>query len=369
MKNYFIENYKTSQYQVNLFLLFIERAIPILKIGGQFSMIIPNSLLMVRSAQKLRKHLLEETALHEIINLLGNTFEGINVEPIIISGKKESKDHSNKIAIYINEGTEFILSHSKEQNLFMQNEGSELTVFSNTASDELTNKLKSGSLILDGLVKIKAGLKAYESGKGNPKQTPEEVKARPYDYSHKFDKNTYEYLEGKDVCRYELKWSGTYLKYGEHLAAPRTFDIFSGKKIIIREITGKYPQSIIATYTEGIYLFNMSNIAIVENEKSTVSLKYILAILNSRLMSHYFVNNTAKSVRQLFPKLILEDLRKFPVKNISAKEQKPFIDLVDKVISQKQQGKDTTDNEKKIDELVYTLYNLTAEEIAIIENK
>ena len=49
-------------------------------------MIIPNSLLMVSSAQKLRKHLLEETALHEIINLMGNTFEGINVEPIIISG-------------------------------------------------------------------------------------------------------------------------------------------------------------------------------------------------------------------------------------------------------------------------------------------
>ncbi|SDD21076.1 type IIG restriction enzyme/methyltransferase [Williamwhitmania taraxaci] len=367
MKDYFIDNYKTSQYQVNLFLLFIERAIPILKNKGQYSMIIPNSLLMVSSAQKLRKHLLEETALNEIINLMGNTFEGINVETIIISGKRESKDHSNKISIYINQGTNFILSHSKEQNLFMQNEGSELTVFSNTASDELTNKLKRGSEILDKLVKIKAGLKAYESGKGNPKQTPEEVKARPYDYTHKFDKNTYEYLEGKNVCRYQLKWAGAFLKYGEHLAAPRTFDIFNGKKIIIREITGKYPQSIIATYTEEIYLFNMSNIAIVENENSTVSLKYILAILNSRLISHYFVNNTAKSVRQLFPKLILEDLRKFPIKEISPKDQKPFIKLVDKVLKAKQDGTDSNDLEKQIDQLVYKLYDITTEEQKLIE--
>jgi type I restriction-modification system DNA methylase subunit len=87
---------------------------------------------MVSSAQKLRKHLLEETALHEIINLMGNTFEGINVEAIIISGNRQNKNHSNKISIYVNEGMEFILSHSKEQNLFMQNKGSELTVFQMT---------------------------------------------------------------------------------------------------------------------------------------------------------------------------------------------------------------------------------------------
>jgi type I restriction-modification system DNA methylase subunit len=281
MKDYFVENYKTSQYQVNLFLLFIERTIPILKNKGQFSMIIPNSFLMVSSAQKLRKHLLQETALNEIINLMGNTFEGINVETIIISGKKEAQDHTNRIGIFINKGTEFILSHTKEQNLFMQNEGSELTVFSNSESDELTLKLKTDTEILDNLVNIKAGLQAYEAGKGIPKQTSEDVKARPYDYTYKFDKSTYEYLEGKDVCRYQLKWSGTFLKYGNNLAAPRTFDIFSGKKIIIREITGKPPQSIIATYSEDIFLFNRSNIAIVEKEKSTVSLKFLKSLVRS----------------------------------------------------------------------------------------
>ncbi len=37
---------------------------------------------------------------------MGNIFEGINVETIIISGKKEAKkDRTNKSAIYINKGT------------------------------------------------------------------------------------------------------------------------------------------------------------------------------------------------------------------------------------------------------------------------
>ena len=41
--------------------------------------------------------------------------------------------------------------------------------------------------------------------------------------------------------------------------------------------------------------------------------------------------------------------------------------LVEKIIIQKQQGKESKDNEKKIDELVYKLYELTADEIKIIE--
>ncbi len=49
-----------------------------------------------------------------------------------------------------------------------------------------------------------------------------------------------------------------------------------------------------------------------------------------------FIKLYEQILRQLFPKLILEDLRKFPIKLISLNEQKPFDDLVDKIISRKQ---------------------------------
>jgi hypothetical protein len=55
------------------------------------------------------------------------------------------------------------------------------------------------------------------------------------------------------------------------------------------------------------------------------------------------------------------------IKKISTKEQKPFINLVTKIITQKQQGVDTKVNEKLIDKMFYELYNLTIEEIELLE--
>jgi hypothetical protein len=367
-KQYFSENYPTSQYQINLFFLFIERTISLLKRNGNYSLIVPNSLLMVSSAKTLRKYILNETSLTEIINLMGYTFEGVNVETIIFSGSRH-KAIENQIRIFKNEGVKFKLDQTKPQNFFINNDGCELKVFSNKESDWITEKLIENSELLDNLVFIKAGLQAYEVGKGLPKQSEEDVVNRIYDYTYKYDDNTHKYLEGKDVNRYFLKWSGTYLRYGENLAAPRTFNLFSGPKIIIREITGKHPQSIIATYSEEIYLFNRSNISIIPRRDLDISLKYILGVLNSKLISYYFLKNTAKSVRQMFPKLILEDLRKFPIKRIPISEQQPIIDLVDQILTLKNENSkaDITLIETEIDQLVYQLYGLTEEEIRIVD--
>jgi len=86
-------------------------------------------------------------------------------------------------------------------------------------------------------------------------------------------------------------------------------------------------------------------------------------------MSYYFMKNTAKSVRQMFPKLILEDLRKFPFKNCSAEQQQPLIELVEKIllIKKNDPNNNTTALESEIDQLVYQLYDLTPEEIDIVE--
>ena len=51
-------------------------------------------------------------------------------------------------------------------------------------------------------------------------------------------------------------------------------------------------------------------------------------------MSYYFTKNTAKAERKLFPKIILNDLRKFPIKYIANNDQQPFIVLADKILEQ-----------------------------------
>lgn len=332
-KDFFIKEYVSAKYQINTYLLFIEKTVYILKENGIYGLIIPNSWLMMYSGEGLRNFLLETNKLNQIINLAGYSFESANVETVILLAEKETVKNENSIQILLNNGTEFYLSHSKNQLDFKNNEGFEFKVFLDDIGDNINLKINSNTFPLDDLVEIKAGLQAYEKDKGEPKQSAEDVVNRPYDYNYKFDENTHKYLEGKDVGRYFTSWSGLYLQYGKNLASPRTINLFNGNKIIVREITGNFPKCIISTYSEDFYLYNRSNIGIVEKSGSDVSLKYIVSLLNSSLLSYYFIKNTAKSVRKLFPKIILNDLRKFPIKKISSIEQKPFEDKVDLMLS------------------------------------
>lgn len=328
-KDFYVKEYVSAKYQINTYLLFIEKSIKILKSKGLYGLIIPNAWLMVYSGEGLRKYLLESSNLYQIINLEGYSFESANVETVILLAENQTIAEGNSLEIYLNNGTEFYLSHTKNQLEFKNNEGFEFKVFLNDENDNINVKINSDTFLLDDLVDIKAGLQAYEKDKGEPKQSAEDVLNRPYDYNFQFDENTHKYLDGKDVGRYYTNWAGLYLRYGKHLAAPRTINLFDGKKIIVREITGNFPKCIISTYSEDFYLYNRSNIGIVEKSNTDISLKYIVSLLNSSLISYYFLKNTAKSVRKLFPKIILNDLRKFPIKKISPIEQKPFIEKVD----------------------------------------
>ena len=330
-KNYYIKNYVSSNYQINTYILFMEKSFKLLKNKGYTSMIVPNSWLMMYSGKGIREYILEKIKLLEIVNLSGHSFENVNVETVIYFGYKEKGEFVTKVLL--NKGKEFIYSHSKNSISFINEEKKLFKVFSDECSEEINKKIFKNSIALDEIVEIKAGLQAYEKGKGTPKQTEEDVKNRPYDYTYKFDEETYKYLEGNNVVRYSINWSGQYLKYGENLAAPRSVELFNGKKIIIREITGAFPKNIISTYTEEFYLYNRSNIGIIEKENKKIDLKYILVVLNSTLISYYFMKNTAKSVRKLFPKIILNDLRKFPFKEISLKEQQPFIEKANKILT------------------------------------
>ncbi len=96
------------------------------------------------------------------------------------------------------------------------------------------------------------------------------------------------------------------------------------------------------------------------------NLKYLLAVLNSKVAKWYF-NEISTSSGMGTSRWLKYKIEQLPIKNISEKDQKPFISLVDKILEAKQQGKDSIGLEKKIDEMVYELYNITEEEQKIIE--
>jgi hypothetical protein len=334
-KKFFSKNYITAKYQINTYMLFMENSFHLLKQDCMCGLIIPDSWLMIYSAEDLRKFMMEHCSIDKIASLKGKSFEEANVETVILIAKNSLFSENSSINILSSDekSSSFLLVHNKRQSDFLKNKGFEFKVFSDEISSSLIEKLRSGSENLDDVCSVKAGLKAYEKGKGIPKQSEEDVKARPYDFNFQYNSDTYRYLEGADVLRYGISWSGSWLWYGSHLAAPRTFELFSNEKIIVREISGKYPKCIIAAYSDEIYLYNLSNVTINKREGYDLSLKYVTAILNSSLMSYYFTKNTAKAERKLFPKIILNDLRLFPIKDISTTDQQPFIDLADQMLT------------------------------------
>ena len=334
-KNYYSQVYKSAKYQVNTYIIFMEQSLLLTKKNGIIGLIVPNSWLMTYSGEALRKIFIERASVEKIINLYGKSFEDANVETVISIMKNSVADINHTIEILKTDekSSSIDFLHYKKQDDFSKNSGYEFFVFQDDLSESITKKLRERCRGLDEVACVKAGLQAYEKGKGIPKQSAEDVKSRPYDYTYQFNEDTYKYLDGSNVLRYAVNWTGQWLWYGNHLAAPRTLNLFTDEKIIVREITSEFPHCLNAVYTEDTYLYNRSNIAVVKREGQNVSLKYILVLLNSTLISFYFKKNTAKAERKLFPKIILNDLRLFPIKVIPKESQEPFIALADTMLS------------------------------------
>ncbi|AFZ54026.1 class I SAM-dependent DNA methyltransferase [Cyanobacterium aponinum] len=95
---------------------------------------------------------------------------------------------------------------------------------------------------------------------------------------------------------------------------------------------------------------------------------YLLGLLNSSLIWFYLKTIVSVLGSQAFrmKKIYLEEL---PIKKISEREEKTFMEIVEKILEKKKENPeaDTEKLERKIDEMVYKLYGLTAEEIAIVE--
>jgi len=95
----------------------------------------------------------------------------------------------------------------------------------------------------------------------------------------------------------------------------------------------------------------------------------ILGILNSRLTSFWFVHKFGKMQRNTFPQFKVNELANFPLPKSRYKKQADIVVLVKQILAEKKcdPKADSTVLEDKIEQMVYELYGLTAEEIEIVE--
>ena len=121
------------------------------------------------------------------------------------------------------------------------------------------------------------------------------------------------------------------------------------------------------TYDDGRYFAEATTFFMTTDDKG-VSLKYLLAILNSSLSEWYFhkIATTTGMGTNRWKKYKLEQL---PVARPTKEQEQQIVTIVDQILQKKEANvnADTSVLEHKIDMLVYQLYNLTPEEIAVIE--
>jgi hypothetical protein len=382
-KRYFGAKYSHQSYQLNTFALFTERGYALLANGGFLGFIIPNNWLSISTMKAFRDFIVSSTGDLRIVNNLFKVFRGANVDTSLVSFRKTKPtsvtllEAADPVTI-----TEVALVDPKD---LLTEPIIHIQKRRNETAERILAKMEKCSTTLEEIALVKAGLKAYETGKGVPRQTDAMKKGRVYHSTKRSSKAHRKYLDGRDVKRYSINWSGMYLKYGSNLAAPRSADLFDGERILVRQIPSSLPLAINGAIVSKEEL-NDINSMIVKSQ-SSYSNKYILGVINSRLLSFWFDLTFDKFQRAIFPQFKVNELARFPIRTIKfAKEEdkdrhNKIAALVDSMLGlQKQLASAKSDAQKsitqyqieatdaEIDRLVYELYGLTAEEIAIIEN-
>jgi adenine-specific DNA-methyltransferase len=150
-----------------------------------------------------------------------------------------------------------------------------------------------------------------------------------------------------------------YSPYGLHRAREQYF--FENEKIMV---TRKCPKEPIFTYTDFDCFVSQTFFVI---QSARINLKYLTGLLNSKLVA-FWLRKKGKMQGNAY-QLDKEPLLEIPIYKPTDIDANEIAKLVDKIISHKQQGKESSEQEQKIDELVYKLYELTTDEQKIIEGK
>jgi hypothetical protein len=96
--------------------------------------------------------------------------------------------------------------------------------------------------------------------------------------------------------------------------------------------------------------------------------RYLLGLLNSKVL-WFFLSSTGYVLRGGYYTFKTDYLKPFPIPKATEAQQTEIAEIVDKILTLKKADNraDTTELEREIDGLVYGLYDLTNEEIAIVE--
>ncbi|WP_213188997.1 Eco57I restriction-modification methylase domain-containing protein [Cloacibacterium caeni] len=349
-----------------IYYYFIEISKKLLKENGVKSFIIPNTFLFNVFASDYRIKLLNNWDIKIIDCTSFKIFEGATVfNAITIFINSKNNDYIEyKITKNVNNFEELVNNQNErvtKENIIKNNQNWCLIFKLEKTVLSLVLKIKENCKKLAELCpEISQGLIAYDKYKGQDEYT---IKNRIFHYNSFADSKLKKWLWGSDVNRYIIKWNEQeWLDYCPQIANPRDPKYFKGERLLIREITNP---SVYCGYTEEELYHDPANIVILKSDKFNI--KVLMAILNSKLTTFYHFNSSPKATKGSFPKILVEDIKNFPLPSIDKIVDTDMSIKVDQILEGKKIGVDTSELEHQIDVMVYHLYNLSYEEACVID--
>jgi hypothetical protein len=347
------------------YLLFMEKAHQLLKPNGLVSYIVSNTWLPSLTFQKIRRFLTTVFTWRNLLVVRTKVFAAVVDTNVFLFEKSRPADNGIlPVHFYNDDGVQHAHRLPWAE---IPKTGDAINVVSDPKAQALFRKMSGTSRPLKTIADVYNGVKPFEKGKGSPPQTAETMRDKPFvaeGCSKPVGKNWMPLLRGSLINRYVTLWNNdSWIQYGPWLAAPRDPYIFEApSKLLVRQ-TG---DTIIATHgVEGFVARNNLHIILPNNGTNLV---FVLGILNSRCVDflYSFINPEKGEALAEVKKNHVEEL---PIPIVTAIQQKPIIDFVTKILAAKQSNPaaDTRALEREIDQLVYDLYGLTSEEIAIVE--
>ncbi|EJK6802631.1 Eco57I restriction-modification methylase domain-containing protein [Campylobacter coli] len=422
LKPHLAKNYKVYKGTSDIYTYFYELGFNVLKENGILSFITSNKYTRAGYGEALREFLLKNTCILKYIDLNGiKVFDSATVDTSILSFEKiKIKENTFKYLSLNNEllkNYDFEISAIKE---FLNISQNSLSKESFAFNDESTNALKTKIEKLGTPLKDWHGLNINYGIKTGLNEAfiittekKDEILAncKDEDEKERTAKLIRKMLRGRDIKRYSYEWAGLWVinthngyksKNGEKIKAiniehypslKKHFDEFylqlekrsdkgltpynlrncayieefEKEKIVWNPVSGEY----LFSYIKEHIFFNNSLFMMTLD---VFSLKYILAFMNSNCYKWLITLKTNLIQTGSYAYGAKDKIERLPIPKINSKNEKlanELINLVDEILKAKEQDKNvnTQELENKINSLVYKLYNLTEEEIKIIENK
>lgn len=342
-REYYIS--KNSKYsktfgRFDLYIVFNELAIQILKPNGFLSFIFPSSFFNQNYSSLQRDWFLNVINLIEIADLSNiDVFKGVAVDTAIIIVKNQSPTYSILCSKPLTE-LEFLNEQKVKisKSIFNNLPNKTFRADLNEITISLITKLKDRSNLLEDFCYTVIGAVPHNSSTGASKERL--ISKVRNELTGK------KYIEGKDFNRYLINWDYKYIDYiPSEMHRPKFPELFENAKILVRNISTK--EGVMATFDKDhfyvndtmsvlipwIKLINVNQKGVKANDErlklsSEVDLKYLIALINSKLINFYFKLILSSNLH-VYP----EAIRNLPIINSDKQKQKPFIIKADQILS------------------------------------